>query len=156
MQHLFSYKSHKSHPTISNLVYTISMNLLPEAFIPMNKELADEFISQYQTKIFGFAMEKMRNITQAEELASDIVCEVYLAFLRADEIANPDGYVYRIARNIHARYIHRLTHERDFADISDVLLPYHERGFDRLEQQETIDLLRKEIAFLSERQRTII
>ena len=122
----------------------------------MNKELADEFISQYQTKIFGFAMEKMRNIAQAEELASDIVCEVYLAFLRADEVANPDGYVYRIARNVHARYIHRLTHERDFADISDILLPYHEQGFDRLEQQETIDLLRKEIAFLSERQRTII
>lgn len=122
----------------------------------MNKELADNFISQYQNKIFGFAMEKMRNITQAEELASDIVCEVYLAFLRADEITNLDGYVYRIARNVHARYIRRLTHERDFADISDVLLPYHEHGFERLEQQETTCLLRKEIAFLSERQRTII
>ena len=66
----------------------------------MEKTMADKLIFQYMNKIFGFALDKLRNIDQARELASDITCEVYGSFLKADNIANIDGYVYRIARNV--------------------------------------------------------
>lgn len=101
-------------------------------------------------------MEKMRNIHQAQELASDIVCEVYCSFLRADEIVNMDGYVYRIACNQYARYVHRLSHAGNFTDIMELSLPYYEQGYERLEHRETLEALRREIGFLSERQRTIL
>lgn len=123
---------------------------------PMDKEHADRLISQYQNLIFGFALKKMRNISQAEELAADIVCEVYLSFLRADEIVNTDGYVYRIARNVYARQIYRLSSERNFTDISELSLPCPDNPFERLVEQETLTQLRQEIGFLSERQRTIL
>ena len=42
----------------------------------MNKIDADKLIVEYQQKIFGFAMSKVRNITDAEELASKIVFEL--------------------------------------------------------------------------------
>lgn len=122
----------------------------------MDKQRADHLISQYQNKIFGFAMKKMRNISQAQELAGDIVCEVYLSFLRADEIINVDGYVYRISCNIYARHIHRIKTERDFADVTELVLPYHETGYERLEHRETMERLRREIGFLSKRQKTIL
>ena len=101
-------------------------------------------------------MEKMRNISQAQELASDIVCETYRSFLKADNIVNPDGYVYRIAGNVYARYIHKLTTGRNFEDISEISVPYYDKGLDRLEHSETLAELRSEIGFLSQRQRTVI
>lgn len=122
----------------------------------MDKRSADKLINQYQNKIFGFSLEKMRNISQAEELASDIVCEVYLSFLKAEKIVNPDGYVYRIASNVHAQYIHKITTGRNFTDISEISLPYYDEHFMTVEQEESISKLQQEIGFLSKRQRTII
>ena len=71
----------------------------------MNKINADRLIVEYQQKIFGFAMSKMRDVDNAEELASNIVLEVYKSFLKSDNIANIEGYVYRIASNVYARFI---------------------------------------------------
>ena len=122
----------------------------------MNKQQADRLILQYQKKIFGFALEKMKEISQAEELASDIICEVYISLLKKDDIINVDGYVYRIARNVYANHVRRLVEGKSFDDINEVLLPYYDKGFEQLENQETLKQLQREISFLSERQRTIL
>lgn len=122
----------------------------------MNKQQTDRLILQYREKIFGFALEKMRNISQAEELAADIVCEVYASFLNAEEIANPDGYVYRVASNVYAKYIHRLATGRSFADVGEMTVPQEDRVQEDLENAEELIRLRQEIGFLSERQRTVI
>ncbi len=118
----------------------------------MEKTIADKKIFEYKDKIFGFAMEKMRNINQAEELASDIIYEVYRSFLRADSIDNCDGYVYRIARNVWAQYIHKLETGRRFESIQEGMLasPVEE------EDDGMAEVLRREIGYLSKRQRIII
>ncbi len=122
----------------------------------MNKQQADRLILQYEKKIFGFALEKMQDISKAEELASDIICEVYISLLKKDDIINIDGYVYRIARNVYANHVRRLVEGRSFADINGLSLPYYDNGFEELENQEMIAQLRREISFLSERQRAIV
>lgn len=121
----------------------------------MNKTRADRLILQYQTRIFGFAISKLRSYTEAEELAADIVSEVYRSFLTAEQIINPDGYVYRIACNVYARHIRQLTHVST-VDISNMVLPYHDNTQEHLEQDETVQQLRQKISFLSDRQRTIV
>lgn len=122
----------------------------------MEKQQADRLILQYEKKIFGFALEKMRNISQAEELASDIICEVYISLLKKDDIINVDGYVYRIARNVYANHVRKLVEGRSFEDITGLTLPYYDKGFEELENEETFKWLRREIGYLSERQRIII
>lgn len=122
----------------------------------MKKQYADQLISQYQNKIFGFALEKMRSISSAEELASDIICEVYSSFLRSKEIKNPDGYVYRIARNVYAKHIRNLKTNAVCMDISELILPFYDSGFEKSEHYDDLQRLRKEIGYLSERQRKII
>lgn len=122
----------------------------------MKKQCADNLILQYQNKIFGFALKKVRNISQAEELASNIVCEVYQSFLNAESIANTDGYVYRIASNVYAKYIHAITEGKKFESLSEVTLPFYDDSFDKSENEESFAQLRKEIGYLSQRQRTII
>ena len=120
----------------------------------MDKKTADKKIFEYRDRIFGFALDKVRNIDQAQELASDIMCEVYSAFLKPVNIPNPDGYVYRIARNVWAKYVHKLETGRQFEDISNMEIAAPEdNSEDELAMQQ---LLRREIGYLSERQRTVI
>lgn len=104
----------------------------------MKKQYADQLILQYQNKIFGFALEKMRNISQAEELASNIVCEVYKSFLNAENIINTDGYVYRIARNVYARYIHILNEGKNFENINEITMPFYDDGFYKQEMRKPL------------------
>lgn len=120
----------------------------------MDKQTADKKIYEYRDRIFGFAMEKTRNVDQADELASDIICEVYRSFLRGGDIVNVDGYVYRIARNVWTKYVRRLTENRSFEDIDNVVIPYYDKRQD--ENSEAIEALRREIGFLSDRQRLIV
>ena len=120
----------------------------------MNKHTADKSIYEYRDKIFGFAMEKTRNVDQADELASDIICEVYRSFLRTDNIVNLDGYVYRIARNVWAKYVRGLAESRSFENIDNVVIPYYDKRED--EDAEAIEALRREIGYLSDRQRQIV
>lgn len=122
----------------------------------MEKHRADRLITVYRDRIFGFALSKTGNISQAEELASDIVCEVYKAFLSREDIANPDGYVYRIACNMYAKFIHRRASGRNYEDISEMTLPCCDEAFEKLENEETYARLRREIGCLSQRQRTVI
>lgn len=120
----------------------------------MDKQTADKKIYEYRDRIFGFAMEKTRNVDQADELASDIICEVYRSFLRGGDIVNVDGYVYRIARNVWSKYVRRLTENRSFEDIDNVVIPYYDKRED--ENSEAIEALRREIGYLSDRQRQIV
>lgn len=120
----------------------------------MDKKTADKYIYEYKDRIFGYAMDKMRSIDQAQELASDIICEVYCSFLKSDDIVNLDGYVYRIAQNVRARYIDRLVTGRRMESIDDMVIPYNDEP--RLEDAEDIEALRREIGYLSDRQRLVI
>ncbi len=120
----------------------------------MDKKTADKYIYEYKDRIFGYAMDKMRNVDQAQELASDIICEVYCSFLKSDDIVNLDGYVYRIAQNVRARYVDRLVKGRRTESIDDMVIPYNDEP--RLEDAEDIEALRREIGYLSNRQRLIV
>ncbi len=129
------------------------MRTLPEAF-DMEKQLADKYIYQYMDRIFGFALDKLHTIDGARELASDIVYEVYRSFLKADGIVNVDGYVYRIARNVYAHYIDSLSRGRNFVSIDGMVIAAPEDT--SAEETETEEMLRREIGYLSQRQRTVI
>lgn len=120
----------------------------------MDKKTADKKIFEYRDRIFGFALDKLRNIDQAQELASDIMFEVYRAFLKHEDIVNIDGYVYRISKNVWAKFVHKLETGRQFEDISNMeLAAPDDDNEDELEMQR---LLRREIGYLTERQRTVI
>ena len=120
----------------------------------MDKTSADKYIYEYRDRIFGFALGKTRNIDQAEELASDIVYEVYRAFLAKNDITNIDGYVYRIARNVWSKFVQRLEQGRNTENADNITIPcYDEHDKD---EPDTVAALRKEISYLSDRQRLVI
>lgn len=120
----------------------------------MEKKEADKIIGGYVKKLFGFARSRLNSIDEAEELSARTVCEVYKSLLNSEEITNLDGYVYRIASNMYARYIDREKRYRSvdgierFTDESDLL--------QNLINREEYGVLRREITYLSETQRNVI
>ena len=120
----------------------------------MNKQQADELIVQYLPKIYGFAMKKAFSYQEAEELSSDIVAEVYLSMLSAKEIVNIDGYVWRISEHVYSKFVSSKK-KREGISIDGMDIPDDTPIWDEDVDSE-LDLLRREIAFLTQTRRKIV
>ncbi len=121
----------------------------------MKKQDADRIITEYYKKLYGFALSKISNIDKAEELASQITLEVYSSLLKSDEIENVNGYIYRIASNVYAKYIAK-TKESAHLDLEQVNVPVNIDFAKDIIDSETAVTLRREIAYLSKTQRKIV
>ena len=123
----------------------------------MKKTETDKRILQYKEKIYGFALSKTSDYEQAQELAQEIICEAYVSLLNAQDIANFDGYIYRIASNVYARFIAGLVQNKKQSCIDDnpdaVCVNDHYFYEDNKPQ---IEALKKEISYLSQRQRSVV
>ena len=120
----------------------------------MNKQQADELIVQYLPKIYGFAIKKAFSYQEAEELSSDIVAEVYLSMLSAKEIVNIDGYVWRISEHVYSKFVSSKK-KREGISIDGMDFPDDTSVWDDDVDSE-LDLLRREIAFLTQTRRKIV
>lgn len=120
----------------------------------MNKHDADKIISSYIKKLFGFAVSRLSKIDEAEELAAEITLQVYESLLRQDNITNLDGYIWRVARNVYARYIDG----RKMISAADGIehIPDSRDFTLELIRSESYGILRREITYLSKIQREII
>ena len=121
----------------------------------MDKISADKIITEYMQKIFGFALSKLMNTDKAEELASRITFDVYISLLKTDGIQNIDGYIYRIARNVYARFIDEKARGRYIALDEAEIICEHDFTLD-FEKNEDYIRLRREISYLAKTQREII
>ncbi len=123
----------------------------------MDKRTADKIITEYTGKLFGFALSKTRNISEAEDLASRIVLEVYSSLLKRESIGNINGYIYSIAHNVYARYTGEAKANRSaLLSLDELNIPTDYNFTDELIRSETYRLLRREIAYLSKIQREIV
>ena len=120
----------------------------------MNKQQADELIVQYLPKIYGFAFKKAFSYEEAEELSSDIVAEVYLSLLSSKEIYNVDGYVWRISEHVYSKFVSSKK-KNEGISINGMDFPDDTSIWDEDSKNE-LDLLRREIAFLTQTRRKII
>lgn len=120
----------------------------------MIKEKADELIIEYSPKIYGFAVKKAFSLEESEELAAEMVKEVYLSLLEAKEIFNMEGYVWRICEHTYAKYVNS-TKKHKGISLDGMEIPYYD-NYNLGEKEEDLKKLRHEIGFLSEKRRQII
>ena len=120
----------------------------------MNKHQADEIIIKYLPQIYGFAIKKSFSYEDAEELSSDIVTEVYMSLLSAAEIVNLDGYVWRISEHVYSKYVSSKK-KREGISINGMDIADNTPIPDEDSEAE-LDLLRREIAFLTQTRRQIV
>ncbi|MCL1858414.1 MAG: sigma-70 family RNA polymerase sigma factor [Oscillospiraceae bacterium] len=121
----------------------------------MDKKYVDEIIAGYMQKIFGFALSKTINTDKAEELASRITFDVYTSLLKAGEVYNINGYIYRVASNVYARFVNEKIKGR-YISLDEVNIPCENDFTIDFEKNEDYIRLRKEISYLGKIQREII
>ena len=129
----------------------------------MKKEEADNIISEYMNKIYGFALSKTMNIDTAEELAATITFEVYKSLLKSDCVHNINSYIYQIASNVYANFVTKENENKSIIQdatnstknaVDDEYIPLiSENATDR---DHAFSRIRKEISRLSKTQREII
>ena len=120
----------------------------------MTKQSADKIITEYLPKIYGFAVKKSFYYDEAEELASQITAEVYRSLLTSEEVYNVEGYVWRISEHVYAKYV--ATQKRNVGISIDGLEIPEETEFYEGDPNEEIDILKREIAFLTKKRRRIV
>ncbi len=120
----------------------------------MKKQQADRIITEYLQKIYGFAIKKSFSYDEAEELSAEITAEVYTSLLHLDDIANIEGYIWRISEHVYSKYV-ASKKKHQGVSIDNINMPYYE-DYTRLEAQEEIDKLRLEVAFLTETRRKVV
>ena len=124
----------------------------------MDKAIADQIISEYIQKIYGFAISKTHKLDEAEELASQITLDVYTSLLKYNDITNINGYVYRVAANVYARFVD--NHKRGMHLSLDEVTEYSPFDYydfvNDIIESESYQLMRREIEYLSDTQRKII
>ncbi len=120
----------------------------------MIKEKADKLIIEYSPKIYGFAVKKAFSLEETEELAAEMVKEVYLSLLETNEVFNVEGYVWRICEHTYAKYVNSAKKHRGIS-LDGMELPYYD-NYNLGEKDEDLKKLRQEIGFLSEKRRQII
>lgn len=119
----------------------------------MNKQKADEIITSYLTKIYGFAIRKSFSYDEAEDLCSDIVCQLYSSLLRVDEVYNIDGYVRRISEYVYSKYVSSKKKHQGVS-IDEMEIPFEDVFYTG--EAEEVLRLRREIAFLIKTRREIV
>ncbi len=120
----------------------------------MDKQIADNFITAYLPKLYGFAIKKSFSYAEAEDLCADIVAEVYASLRKADDIVNMEGYIWRISEHAYAKFVSRKK-RHEGVSIDGITLPFYDEDT-HLETKEEMALLRREIAFLTQKRRQIV
>ncbi|MDR0443535.1 MAG: sigma-70 family RNA polymerase sigma factor [Treponema sp.] len=121
----------------------------------MDKQIVDKITAKYMEKIFGFALTKTMNTEKAEELASRITFDLYQSLLKCNAVENIDGYVYRVARNVYARFVDEEVRGRHLS-FDEMVIPCENDFTIDFEKDETYIRLRREVSYLGKIQREIV
>lgn len=120
----------------------------------MEKQKADETITFYLEKIYGFAFKKAYSYDEAEELASEMTAEVYTSLLNSNDITNVSGYIWRICENVYSRYVAKNKKQEGLCEnyMAAISVARMDEGITEEEKYK----IRREVSFLSELRRDIV
>lgn len=140
------------------LVLRQGSNITKGMVIIVEKQKADRIITEFLPKIYGFAVKKSFSPQETDELCSNILFEVYRTLLRSEEIYNVEGYIWRISERTYSKYVSEKKRREgismNFVSLESVL-SYEDAGLPE-EADEELRLLRREVAFLTERRREVV
>ena len=124
----------------------------------MKREQAEKITTAYLKPIYGFALKRCANLQDAEDLTQETVMKVFHALLCRDDIEAPQSFIWTAAHNTLANYYRKKAKTTVGIPIDDVaeLLPSDSDTANSVIETETINRLRREIAYLSKLQRRIV
>ena len=117
-----------------------------------------ETIQPYTKPIFGFALNRLGNRQEAEDLAQDILLQLLKSLNAGVDIRQLDAYVWTIARYTWVHWVKKKSGQPQHLEINgltDLLSEEAPEPLYQLVNSETYQTLRRELTYLSGLQRRI-
>lgn len=123
----------------------------------MDRNLAEQTVTDNLKRLYGFALAKTGNRQDAEDLAQEIAAKLYSALL-VTEVAHMGAFIRRVARNTLANYYRGKARSGIGIPIDDLaeILPDDSDTMETVAKAEAVGRLQREIAYLSGLQRQIV
>ena len=121
--------------------------------------LKNRYAEEFLEKVFYFCVRKTGNITEAEDLASDISLSVFTQLAKGNLPDAFEAWVWQIARNRYSKWAkckHAKNDSVSGADIDDFVIADDRSLENDFLLEEDLSLLRRELAFISRDYREIV
>lgn len=126
----------------------------------VKEEYLNSLTQNYMDKLFYFSLKKTGNSFEAENLVQDILLNIITSLERGNEPENFEAWVWGIARNrysVWAKVKHNQNELFVGSDISDYeILDNTANTENKVIDSEDLNLLRRELAFVSSEYRNIV
>lgn len=124
----------------------------------MDRQEVEKAVIRNLKPIFGFALKRCKSIEDAQDLSQEIACKAFKALIIKDDVEDMSRFIWTIAHNSLSNYYRSVSKcavgiplDEIFDEVKD---RYCEIGED--DDNEAIDHLHREIAYLSKLQRRIV
>ncbi|MBR6768914.1 MAG: sigma-70 family RNA polymerase sigma factor [Clostridia bacterium] len=124
----------------------------------MNRQDAEQIITEYLKPIFGFALKRCQNTQDAEDLSQHIVLNAFRALLMKDDIGDIRKFIWTIAHNALSNYYRDAAKTIIGVSIDEAaeVVADSDSMADGDDNADAICRLQSEIAYLSKLQRKIL
>ena len=111
----------------------------------MNSINLEQLITENMKSIFGFALTRLGNVTEAEYLASDILYEIIRSAQNLKDEERFYGFMWKIAENVYIDYLRKKTKNASrTAELDENIDDEFESVLDEIVKKEELNLLRRE------------
>ncbi len=120
----------------------------------MNRIKLEQLITENMKSIFGFALTRLGNVTEAEELASDILYAVMKSAKNLKDEERFYGFMWKIAENTYMDHLRKKSKQISrFAELDESMTDKSDSALDGMIKTEELSLLRRELSLLSKQYR---
>lgn len=114
----------------------------------------EQLITENMKSIFGFALTRLGNTNEAEELASDILYEIIRSAQNLKDKERFYAFMWKIAENTYIDYLRKKSKNASrTAELDESIADEDESVLDEIVKKEELNLLRRELSLLSKQYR---
>lgn len=116
----------------------------------MDRTKLDRLLTDHMKSIFGFALTRLGNVCEAEELASDILHEIIKSAERLQEEERFFGFMWKIAENTYKDHLRKKSKEAlRTAELDENIVDEADTVLEDMIRHEELNVLRRELSLLS-------
>ena len=109
----------------------------------------EQLIAENMKSIFGFALTRLGNVNEADELAAEILYALVRSVHNLEDESRFYGFMWKIAENTYMEYLRKKTRRAHYSAALDENLPDEaDSPVDSMIRQEELHLLRRELSLL--------
>ena len=122
----------------------------------MRKQEAEKILESWLNPVLGFALKRCKTPEDAEDLSQEIILRVYRALLLRDDVEDVSKFIWTVAHNALCNYYRSAARNMIGIPVEAMADLPAESAEEAEEDAETMERLKKEIAYLSGLQRKIV